>query len=232
MIANIILLVIVGVLVAIFFFNKEVVSLQSQGAGYMEQMARFLEVELEKESHEDEQVLRVQFELKGHKFAYEHIQQVGLGNTVVDHGCLKIATEDTVSISFSEEAHGSLRSKVSSLEDISKNPWGGATDKLSLPKSLEEFRLLSNDMEKAARILQDDQVVKTFAKFKSRDARGKPAMALEVNSGKVILHFYPNKMLYPNLFEFYSNVHPIEDYAGGLVPLVDRINIVRRESAV
>lgn len=228
MVTNIIILSILGIIIAIAFFNKEVFSYKLKGSSYMEKLAKYLDVELERPAGENH-VWRVSFDVKNHDFTYEHKQEPGLEDSIPARGYLKALTTDSLSLRFSEMTRSTLRINVASLEEIAKNPWGSDSEKVPLPKVLQEFELTTNHPQKAKRLLEDEQIVRLLTKFKNRDNRGKPVMSLEVVRGEIVIFFNPVGGVSPNVVEVQTNPPMVEEYAERLIPLIEKINQISKE---
>jgi hypothetical protein len=228
MITNVVIVVVLGLIVAVAFFNKEIFSMKPKGHVYMDKLANYLGVKVE--TIQDWcHIRRVSFNYKGQAFIYEHQEESGSTDAGPGQGCLKVQTKDDLTLLFSEQKRTTLKSSVISLEDIAKNPWGGDSDKVSLPQSLQEFALTTNNNRKARELLSDEKIVRIFCKFKNRDNRGKPMMSLEITGGEVILHFHAIGSWAPCLLDLQTNVSAIEDFAERLLPVVDKINQLKEE---
>lgn len=230
MITNVVILVVLGLIVAIAFFNKEIFSLKPKGNVYVGKLASYLGVPME-EVQDWCQIKRVTFEYKGQTFVYEHQEDNDGPEAGPSQGFLRAKTKDDVTLHLSEQKRTTLKSSVTSLEDIAKNPWGADTDKVSLPQVLQEFVLTTNNSKMAREILADEKIVRIFTKFKNRDNRGKPIMSLEVAGGEVILHFHPIGGWAPSVFDLQVNPSSIEDFADTLLALVEKINQIKEQSA-
>jgi len=229
MITNLVILVVLGLIVVIAVFNKEIFSTKLRGDAYVEKMAKFLEVPLERPDGPDG-LSRVSFVHEGRKFVYEHVPEEGMEKDVIHRGYLRApTTDDHFMFRLGEQVRSTLRSNVSSLNDIVNNPWGKDADRVILPSELQEFELTTTNVRKARALLSDPEIVRLFVKFKNRDSRGRPVMALEVHAGTLVLQFNPPGGVSPNVLEIQANVSEIEEFVAKLAPLAARIDQLRKE---
>lgn len=214
-----IVLLIVGILVAIILLSRE----SPQGEGlrkkYLEAMAKFVGSALEKSQLYDNSY-QINFRYEGTEFSFEDIEEQAFQNRTYK-GFLKAKTPIKLTLRFTEKSRTVTRSDVTALSNF-VTVWAQDKGQVGLPKVLKDFHIYTNNSEMTRKLLEDDRIVKVFAKFKDVDSRGHPVMSLEITEGVVTIKFQPPGNLKPNLLDLQRNVPSLEDYLADLLLFVEK----------
>ena len=168
--------------------------------------------------HENSYLFRFTFE--GREYVFEDIEEPGLGQPTYS-GVLKTATPVRLTLTFMEKTRSSIRSNITSVEEIT-DTWGHTKKRIHLPKTLDEFAAFCDDVERGSRLMRQETVVREFAKYKAMDNRGVPVESLEIIDGVVALRYHNRPELKPSLMALYHAPQIIENHLRSL-------NVVARE---
>ncbi len=128
---------------------------------------------------------------------------------------MRVTLPVNFNVVFTEDFKSTFRSSPVALAQSSI---ASGTNQIDSPKVFKEFSIFSNRPDVARELFKDDAVVRVFAKFKNKDVRGKPEMALEVVDGVLMLKFYPlGHQLEPMIFDLRQNVSLIQDYLEDMI---------------
>lgn len=155
---------------------------------------------------------RLDFEYRHQKFVYEDIEDKILDRAEY-RGCLKIQIPMDMTLSFTERLRTQIRSNAPAFGETSQQQqdlW--QSNEVQLPAALKDFSAFSNMPEAASRFFKDEAFVRIFTKYKNRDRRGKPSLALEIVDGIVLLRFYPPGELSPAISDLRNNTSLIENF--------------------
>jgi|GEM_PF-4473737 len=168
----------------------------------------------------------LRFEYRGIPFWYEDIEDK-VFDKVSYHGFLRVNLPVHFNVVFTENIKSAFRSAPAALAQASS---ASETNHVESPRGFQEFSIFSNRPDAAQKLLADDAVVRVFAKFKNKDVRGKPEMALEIVDGVLLLKFHPlGQQLEPTIFDLRNNTALIEDFLEDMLVVCRRMDKVAQE---
>lgn len=216
---TIITILILVALGAIVFLARDTSSPEVKRQRYLKGLAEHVESSLEPiEGKKDS--FRIRFRHKDQDFVFEDIEDYELNQEVFYKGYLRMAIPGTLTLSFTERPRAKFRAEVDSLSDMI-SPWSNKSEKVHLPKGLDEFNIYTNDPDLVNRLLEDPAVIEAFVKSKDASTRGSPIMSLEVMEGSIILRFHDSN-LHPQLDELRYNPSLIDQFADRLLAIQQR----------
>jgi len=168
----------------------------------------------------------LRFEYRGVPFWYEDIEDK-VFDKVTYHGFLRVNLPVHFNVVFTESVKSAFRSVSAAL---ARTGAASGTNHVESPRGFQEFSIFSNRPDVAQKLLADEAVVRVFAKFKNKDVRGKPEMALEIVDGVLLLKFHPlGQQLEPTIFDLRNNVALIEDFLEDMIIVCRRMDKVAQE---
>jgi len=213
--------VVIALVVGIIYLSNDIEKKDSRQK-HLDGLVKMLDAQME-EIPGRVNSFALRFEYRDIPFLYEDIED-NVFDKVVYRAFLRVSLPVNFNIVFTEEVKSSFRSNPAALNMAAGSQ---GSNQIDSPRSFKEFSIFSNKPDAASLLLADDAAVRIFAKYKNKDARGKPEMALEVIDGVLMLKFYPlGQQLEPTVFDLRHNVSLIENY------LEDMIVIYRLVQAI
>ncbi len=169
----------------------------------------------------------VRFEYRDVPFLYEDIED-SLFDKVVYRAFLRLTLPVNFNVVFTEELKSKFRSVPTALAEAGASQ---GTNQIDSPKGFKEFSLFSNKPNLAQELFGDDAVLRIFSKYKTKDARGKPEMSLEIVDGVLTMKFYPlGHQLEPTVFDLRNNVSVIENYLEDMLVVYRQISKIAEKA--
>ncbi|MEW5894613.1 MAG: hypothetical protein AB1650_02475 [Candidatus Omnitrophota bacterium] len=173
---------------------------------HLKALVKLLEAEMEEIPGRKNSFV-LQFTYRKVPFFYEDIEE-SIFEKVAHHGFLRMPLPINFNIVFTEDLKNAFRSAHLAPGLVSSD-----TNSIESPHGFKEFHIFSNKPKVAEELFNDDAVVRVFSRYKSRDLRGKPQMALEVVDGVLIQKFYSlGHQLEPSIFDLRKNTSKIMDF--------------------
>lgn len=199
--------VVIALIVGIVYLSSDIEKKDARKK-HLDGLVKLLEAEKEEiAGRPNSYALR--FNYRSIPFLYEDIEDTIFDKTAY-RGFLRVNLPIRFNVVFTEHLKSVFRSDPAALV---RNASSGGTNQIESPRGFKEFSIFSNRSDIAQKLFEDDAVVRVFAKFKNKDARGKPEMALEVVDGILTLKFFPlGHQSEPTIFDLRNNTTLIEDY--------------------
>ena len=204
----IVILIIAALVVGIIYLSNDLEK-KDERQKHLRALVKLLDAEME-EIPGRKNSFALRFSYRKAPFLYEDIEEVIFDKTSY-RAFLRVQLPVNFNIIFTEDFKGS--SFRSAHVSLSGGMVSGDTNQIESPRAFKEFQIFSNKPRVAKDLFDDEAVVRIFAKYKSKDLRGKPEMALEIVDGTLILKFYSlGQQLEPSIFDLRHNTSLIEDF--------------------
>jgi len=213
---------IVIVLIAGIIYLSGDMEKKDQRKKHLDSLVELLEAQIEEiPGRKNSYALR--FDYKGLPFLYEDIED-NVFDKIMHRAFLRLQLSVHFNIVFTEESKTSFRSTPLGM---SRAGASGETNQIEVPR-FKEFKIFSNKPEVARELFADDAVLRIFFKYKNKDVRGKPEMALEIVDGVLTVKFFPlGQQLEPTVFDLRNNTSLIQNYLEDMVVVYQSVqNIV------
>ena len=191
---------------------------------FLEDLAKNFEGNLEEVDNEMySNSFRIRFQFSGQDFIFEDLEKVGFKDKV--YGAqIKVATPSKFTLSFAGKRRSTkIRTSIFLASEISSQNVGHNLQ-LEVPKFLSDFDVYTNDTIIANRIFEFGKTLSVFKQLMNRDSSGYSFMPIEIVNGTIVLEFYSDKTLQPNLSSLYNDVSSFEDYLNKLMTLVRKLH--------
>ncbi len=204
-------MVIVGIVIAlvvgIVYLSNDMEKKDSRKK-HLAELVKLLDAQMEEISGRANS-FALHFTYKSVPFIYEDIED-SIFEKVIYRAFLRVKLPINFNVVFIEEIKSSFRNQPVSLI---KGSSAQETNQIDSPRVFKEFSIFSNRPDVAAALFADDSAVRIFAKFKNKDTRGKPELALDIVDGVLTLKFYPlGQQMEPTVFDLRHNPSLIENY--------------------
>ncbi len=193
---------------------------------YLAHLAKFLSGQLNP-SLQYPHSFQINFRFEGFDFVYEDIDDRVL-EMITHKGLLKTKIPVDLTLVLIERIRSEIRDNVKSISDVSSF-WNRMDDSLPIPEELKEFKVFTNDADKARRVLWDQKVTKVFLKYRMFDSLGKPVMPLDILDGWIILRFHPSREMKPSLVDLQSHVSSIDEHLAQMIILLRKCEEFRKK---
>lgn len=214
--------IIVALLAGIIYLSSDIEKKDTRKK-HLDKLTEFLNAQRE-EIDGRPNSFSLRFEYRKVPFLYEDIEDK-VFDKVNYRGFLRLNLPIQFNVVFTESQKSAFRSTPVSLAKGSMT-----TNKIEGPKGFRDFDIFSNHPDVAQKLFNDDMAVRIFAKFKNKDVRGKPEMALEIVDGVLLLKFYPlGYQLSPTIFDLRNNVSLIQTYLEDMLIIHRAITKIKDE---
>ena len=160
------------------------------------------------------------FQYRGVSFIYEDIEDT-IFEKVVYRAFLRVQLPQKINIVFSEDKRAIFGANAQQGE--TEAVLYGA-QQIGSPRGFQEYSIFSDDPDLAKKLFADDGGLRTFSKFKMKDSRGKPEMAIDIIDGVLTLKFYPlGQGLKPTVFSLRNNISLITNYLEDLLVIYRKV---------
>lgn len=216
--------IVIALVIGIAYLSSDVEK-KDRRKKHLEGLRKLLNAEQEEiAGRSNSYVLR--FEYRNVLFRYEDIEDK-VFDKITYHGFLRVDLPVHFNVVFTENVKSAFRSSAASLAQSSR---ARGTNHVESPRGFKEFSIFSNRPDVTQRLFEDEAVERVLAKFKNKDVRGKPELALEIVDGVLVMKFYPlGRQLEPTIFDLRNNVSLIEDYLEDLLIIYRRVEKIAED---
>jgi hypothetical protein len=209
---GIIFLVIVLLVAGIILFSETSKVKKRTREQFHVDLAKYLEGALEPiEDAAHPNSFRIRFKYSGEDFVFEDFEKEGFKDKVYN-AHLKVKTPSKFTLTFTEKKRSSrIRSDIFFSSEISSQQ-AASHIQLLVPKHLNDLNVFTNDGIMANKLFETGKVSSILKQLKNTDSRAYPYMPLEIVDGVIVLEFYSDKMLQPNLLVLYNDISSMEGY--------------------
>lgn len=210
---------IVVVLIAGIIYLSNDIEKKDHRQKHLDSLVKLLGAEMEEISGRPNS-FALRFEYRSIPFVYEDIEDT-VFEKVMYRAFLRLHLPVNFNVVFTEEVKSSFRSNPAALAGSASSR---GSNQIESPKAFKDFGIFSNRPDVAEELFKDDAAVRIFSKFKNRDARSKPDMALEIVDGVLTLKFYPlGQQMDPTIFDLRHNTSLIENYLEDMIVIYRQI---------
>lgn len=212
-----IIVTVVVIVLAIVFLSGRSLTKSKTREEYLQELAAYLEGQLSPLTGQTPGY-QIVFKFEGRDFIFEDVEQEGFQEKV-HKAYLKIKTNSSLTINFTEGSRMTIRSEIVKASDIKDEQ----IERLMVPKELKKFKVFANDIEKANELFEDPKTKGLFVHYFNTGTRGEPAMALRLQDGLLTLEFFESVAMRPSLYDLMETPAKIENELYNILTLTKLI---------
>jgi hypothetical protein len=169
----------------------------------------------------EEKMYRIPFSFERENFVFEDLEVKGLKEKI-NKAYLKAKVAVPLTLQFTEKKRkDNIHTPMIIASDI-PNYVETNLKTITVPASLSEFDIYTNNPDLSNQLLQNKKVLQVFNRYKNTSLQGYPILSLKIVDGVIVLEFHPLVVINPNLPGLKKDIHLLENY-------LDQLLVVMRE---